>query len=93
VLHEVLAHAGVRGALQSSADAHDSPADARDEFLPPGLQAVRRGSLLFLLNHGEEPVSVAVPAGAVDLLTDERTGATVVVAPEDARVLSERRTA
>ncbi len=92
VLHEVLAHAGVRGALQPPAEAHDLPAGARHELLPPGLQAVRRGSLLFLLNHGDEPVSVAVPAGAVDLLTDERTGATVVVAPEDARVLSERRT-
>ena len=47
---------------------------------PPGVEAVRRhtrdgGSLLFLLNHGDEAVTVAVPAGAGDLLSGSRVGA------------------
>src|SRR5699024_6108226 len=33
------------------------------EGLPPGVEAVRRGSSLFLLNHGDHPVSVNVPPG------------------------------
>jgi beta-galactosidase len=38
--------------------------------LPPGVEAVRRGGLLFLLNHGREPVTVPVPEGTHhDLLT------------------------
>jgi beta-galactosidase len=42
---------------------------------PAGVEAVRRGGLLFLLNHGQEEVEVPVPAGGRDLLTDERVGA------------------
>ncbi|MET7851961.1 beta-galactosidase [Streptomyces avermitilis] len=41
--------------------------------LPAGVEAVRRGDLLFVLNHGREPVTVAVPGTHHDLLT----GATV----------------
>ena len=46
---------------------------------PPGVEAVRRhtrdgGSLLFLLNHGDEAVTVAVPAGLGDLLSGSRVG-------------------
>ena len=36
---------------------------------PPGVEAVRRGDVLFLLNHGERPVEVAVDGAHVDLLT------------------------
>ena len=47
---------------------------------PPGVEAVRRhtpdgGSLLFLLNHGDEAVTVEVPEGAADLITGDRVGA------------------
>jgi beta-galactosidase len=39
--------------------------------LPAGVEAVRRGELLFVLNHGREPVTVEVPGTYLDLLTDE----------------------
>ncbi|MFI9614274.1 beta-galactosidase [Streptomyces sp. NPDC052023] len=38
--------------------------------LPTTVEAVRRGDLLFLLNHGREPVTVPVPGTRHDLLTD-----------------------
>ncbi|NEC63205.1 beta-galactosidase [Streptomyces sp. SID9727] len=37
--------------------------------LPEGVEAVRRGELLFLLHHRREMVTVAVPGAYVDLLT------------------------
>lgn len=37
--------------------------------LPDGVEAVRRGELLFLLNHGRAAVTVAVPGAQEDLLT------------------------
>ncbi|MDQ0933059.1 beta-galactosidase [Streptomyces turgidiscabies] len=43
------------------------------DALPAGVEAVRRGELLFVLNHGTEPVTVPVPGVHRDLLT----GATV----------------
>ncbi|MFI7336597.1 beta-galactosidase [Streptomyces sp. NPDC050085] len=45
--------------------------------LPAGVEAVRRGELLFLLHHGRGEVTVALPDGAAyrDLLTgEEHTG-------------------
>ncbi|MGW1534736.1 beta-galactosidase [Streptomyces aureus] len=36
--------------------------------LPDGVEAVRRGGLLFLLNHGRDPVTVEVPGSHRDLL-------------------------
>ncbi|MEV8034166.1 beta-galactosidase [Streptomyces sp. NPDC086182] len=57
--------------------------------LPDGVEAVRRGELLFLLNHGRDPVTVEVPGSHRDLLGGppaldsvrlERYGA-VVLAP------------
>ncbi|MET9447541.1 beta-galactosidase [Streptomyces cinerochromogenes] len=36
--------------------------------LPTGVEAVRRGELLFLLNHGREPVTVQVPGTHRELL-------------------------
>jgi beta-galactosidase len=38
--------------------------------LPAQVEAVRRGDLLFLLNHGRESVTVEVPGRHRDLLTD-----------------------
>ncbi|GGS01269.1 beta-galactosidase [Streptomyces humidus] len=54
LLARVAAGAGVRPVL---------------EGLPPGVEAVRRGDLLFLLHHGREPVTVELPGAHHDLLT------------------------
>jgi beta-galactosidase len=37
--------------------------------LPEGVEAVRRGDLLFLLHHGRDTVTVTVPGAYEDLLT------------------------
>ncbi|MFI1035053.1 beta-galactosidase [Streptomyces sp. NPDC020951] len=39
------------------------------EGLPPGVEAVRRGELLFLLHHGRDSVTVRLPGAHHDLLT------------------------
>ncbi|MFJ8333256.1 beta-galactosidase [Streptomyces sp. NPDC094437] len=39
--------------------------------LPDGVEAVRRGDLLFLLHHGPTPVTVDVPGSHRDLLTGD----------------------
>lgn len=64
-----LADAGVRGVL---------PDGVR---LPPGVEAVRRGDVLFLLNHGPEPVRVPIPEAAEDLLTGATSEGQVALAP------------
>lgn len=79
VLDEALADAGVTGALRTPGT------------LPDGLEAVRRGPALFLLNHGHAPVTVSVPGDVVDLLTDASHAGSVTLAPGDASVLIERR--
>lgn len=43
------------------------------EGLPAGVEAVRRGSLLFLLHHGRSTVTVMVPGRHTDLLTGAET--------------------
>ncbi|MBT2421023.1 beta-galactosidase [Streptomyces sp. ISL-22] len=54
LLADIAAEAGVRPALAG---------------LPAGVEAVRRGGLLFLLNHGRDGVTVPVPGRHRDLLT------------------------
>ncbi|WP_324788937.1 beta-galactosidase [Streptomyces sp. H51] len=54
VLTGIAAEAGVRPVLDG---------------LPGQVEAVRRGELLFVLNHGREPVTVEVPGTHHDLLT------------------------
>ncbi|MGN9840410.1 beta-galactosidase [Nonomuraea sp. H19] len=61
-----LADAGVRGAVPG---------------LPPGVEAVRRGDVLFLLNHGAEAASVPVSGPAEDLLTGAAADGPVTLAP------------
>ncbi|MGC4175602.1 beta-galactosidase [Demequina sp.] len=57
--------------------------------LPEGVEAVRRGDALFLLNHTDSDVAVELRAPAQDLLTGERCAGHVTVAAQDARVLME----
>lgn len=80
VLADALDSAGVTGVLGGA--------------LPLGLEAVQRGSTLFLLNHGAEPAAVTLPAdGMHDLLSGEILGRSVAIPPGDAMVLTERREA
>jgi beta-galactosidase len=53
-----------------------------------GVEAVRRGDHLFVLNHSARPVPVPVPWPATDLLRGERTGAVVEVPAGGAVVLA-----
>ncbi|MGW5212157.1 beta-galactosidase [Streptomyces sp. NPDC004051] len=55
LLTRIAADAGVRPVLDG---------------LPDQVEAVRRGELLFLLNHGREPVAVDVPGSHRDVLTE-----------------------
>jgi beta-galactosidase len=56
-------------------------------LLPPGVEAVRRGPLLFLLNHGPEPVTVPLPAPHTDLLTGRSSPAHITLDLRGAAVL------
>jgi beta-galactosidase len=53
----------------------------------PGVEAVRRGDLLFVLNHSGGTVRVPVPGPAVDLLTGTKADDEVVLGPCDVVVL------
>jgi beta-galactosidase len=48
---------------------HDAGVDGVLKKLPPDVEAVRRGDLLFLLHHGDGTVSVPFEGDAVDVLT------------------------
>ena len=65
LLREVCAGAGVRAVVPD---------------LPPDVEAVRRGEVLFLLNHGERPVEVALEEPCVDLLTGARLDGSAALA-------------
>ncbi|GAA4488171.1 beta-galactosidase [Microbacterium panaciterrae] len=78
VIGEAVADSRTRGAL------------AGYTLLPERLEAVRRGEVLFLLNHSDEDQDVAVPAGLVDLLTGAETEDVVTVQAGDARALIEK---
>jgi len=75
LLREVCAGAGVRPAVAG---------------LPPGVEAVRRGDVLFLLNHGERPVDVALEGPCVDLLSGARLDGAVALARFGAAALRPR---
>ena len=53
----------------------------------PGVELVRRGRYLFVLNRAQEPAKV--PAQGLDLLTGARVGGTVVVEAGGAAVVRE----
>ncbi|MFS8202088.1 beta-galactosidase [Streptomyces sp. CWNU-52B] len=73
LLEGVAAEAGVRPVL---------------EGLPVQVEAVRRGGLLFLLNHGRDPVTVAVPGTYRDLLDGRQVHGSVELGRYGAAVLS-----
>jgi len=60
--------------------------------LPDGVEAVRRGDVLFLLNTTTEERDVALLGPHHDLLTGAETRGTVRLGPEDALALIERIT-
>ncbi|TDE33338.1 beta-galactosidase [Nonomuraea mesophila] len=68
IAERALADAGVAGALPG---------------LPPGVEAVRRGDVLFLLNHGAQAAAVPISEPARDLLTGAVAGGEVTLAPRD----------
>ncbi|WP_102194062.1 beta-galactosidase [Microbacterium aurantiacum] len=78
ILGEAAAASGVRGAVPEL------------ETLPDLLEAVQRGPVLFLLNHGVEEQRIPVRPGLVDLLTSETADRVVTVPPGDVRALIER---
>jgi beta-galactosidase len=57
------------------------------EGLPPGVEAVRRGEVLFLLNHGRTPVTVPLPGRHHDLLSGAGVTDTVTLGRYGAAVL------
>ncbi|WP_336317700.1 beta-galactosidase [Streptomyces lavendofoliae] len=59
--------AALRGLLARAADEAGVRPVLQDP--PPGLEAVRRGDLLFLLNHAGGPLTVTVPGRHRELLT------------------------
>ncbi|WP_261808745.1 beta-galactosidase [Nonomuraea sp. C10] len=69
----LLADAGVTGALPGPP--------------PPGVEAVRRGPALFLLNHGDGTARVPIPGPARDLLTGAVVDGAVTLAPREAVAL------
>ncbi|MEV4074062.1 beta-galactosidase [Nonomuraea fuscirosea] len=71
----VLADAGVKEAVPD---------------LPPGVEAVRRGEVLFLLNHGATTVRVPVQDAAEDLLTGTPAREAVTLAPRAVAALRRR---
>ncbi|MEV5685768.1 beta-galactosidase [Streptomyces sp. NPDC052164] len=60
--------------------------------LPEGVEAVRRGTLLFLLHHGRDTVTVELPGAYVDLLTGAKTGGRVELGRYGVAVLKETGT-
>ncbi|MGC5564571.1 beta-galactosidase [Streptomyces sp. FR-108] len=73
LLRGVAADAGVRPVL---------------EGLPAQVEAVRRGDLLFVLNHGRDPVTVAVPGEYRDLLGERRVAGALELGRYGVAVLS-----
>lgn len=97
-LPAVLRKGGARylSTLPEPAALRDLLADAADsagvrpvlEGIPAGVEAVRRGELLFLLNHGRDAVTVEVPGTHRDLLTGGSVTGSVRLERHGAAVLA-----
>ncbi|GAB3171945.1 beta-galactosidase [Myceligenerans halotolerans] len=81
VLRAAVEEAGVRPVLPGLADINADRAPG-DE-----VEAVRRGDVLFLLNHSGEPVRLDVPGTWTDLLTDTPVSGELALEPTDAVAL------
>ncbi|MER7108539.1 beta-galactosidase [Streptomyces sp. NPDC000229] len=57
--------------------------------LPAGVEAVRRAGLLFVLNHGREPVTVRVPGAYREVLTGTAVSGSLVLERYGVAVLRE----
>lgn len=57
---------------------------------PPGVEAARRGDVLFLLNRCAEPRTVRLPGPAIDLIAGAETDGDLTLDPESAVALIER---
>ncbi|MFE9396449.1 beta-galactosidase [Streptomyces flavidovirens] len=57
--------------------------------LPDGVEAVRRGELLFLLNHGRAAVTVQVPGSRPELLTGGQVSGSLTLERHGVAVLGE----
>ncbi|MFD8643093.1 beta-galactosidase [Streptomyces zaomyceticus] len=78
--------AGLSGLL--AAAAREAGARPVVDGLPEGVEAVRRGDLLFLLHHGPDPVTVPLPGRHRDLLTGTGTEGSVTLERYGAVVLA-----
>jgi len=58
---------------------------------PAEVEVVRRGDALFLLNRGDDDVTIPLSGAWIDLLTDDEIDDHVTVPRGDARVVTERR--
>jgi beta-galactosidase len=54
---------------------------------PPGVEAVRRGDVLFLINHSAEPADLDLPEPGTDLLSGRVLSGRLTVAPRDVLAL------
>ncbi|WP_326551835.1 beta-galactosidase [Micromonospora sp. NBC_01813] len=94
LIERVLADAGVVGVLSAAADtttaADTTAVGGGPRELPPGVEAIRRGPLLFLLNHGADPAHVPIPDPAEDLLTNELVTGRLTLAPRAVLALRPR---
>ena len=54
--------------------------------VPAGVEAVRRGSLLFLMNHGQQTVEVQTVTGSLDLLSELNQ---VVLGPREVAIVQD----
>ena len=67
----------------------DAGVDGPPLQAPPGVEVVRRGDAVFLLNHTEEAVTVPLARSAASLLDGTRHEEAVELAPGGAEVLAE----
>jgi beta-galactosidase len=74
LLHRIWSEAGVHPAAEA----------------PSGVEAVRRGSLLFLLNHGQQPVEVLAAAGSMELVSGERLASDrIMLGPREVAIVQQ----
>lgn len=89
-LGAVLSDDALAAVLDDALDAVGVEGVVTGGLLPDGVEAVRRGDALFLLNHGEAMQRLTVPGSLRDLLSDADVDGQVALDPGAAMVLIER---